>query len=515
MGKNSSEHGGCLLLLLVIFGVPLFLADKFGIPVGATATIAVFLFVAVCILMTKRLGVKTETMRGMDFIPAKAFQKRAAQLLKSDRAKPGIKIHPQITIERGAETEHISVIGTTGAGKTKGILNRIYAEAAGRGDKVILWDVKGDFTESLATKDGVQIVAPWDSRSLVWDIAADITRPDDCDMLAESAIPDGADDKEQFFRKQARAVFSALLQCLWNENRLTWGNLASCIYDQDETLALLSQYRSGQQVVSYIEREGGQSQATWTTMLDSVGKWIAKAERAWPSDGVSFRQWLTDDTGGTLILRYSPEHPALSGALCAMVTSLLIDALLTLPEDESRAVWFIMDEMANFPKVGNLKRGVTLARDRGGRFVVSAQDVTQLFPIYGKEVSKTILNQCNTQIWLRANDEENAKIASGALGNKEEKVTKTSESGKNKMDIGSFSTSQDLRTVPVVEPGEIMALKHAKNIKGGGADGFFKMSGVQAITRLEWPLVIFEKTGPSVVQASWVTEREKPIAQNV
>ncbi len=471
-----------------------------------------FLSFLVFSLFQKSTGVTKETVRGMDFIEPKAFYGLAKKLLKSKRAVAGIELHPDIIMDRAAEAEHISVIGTTGAGKTKGVLNRIYQEAAKRGDKIILWDVKGDFTEAIAGHNNVKLVAPWDSRSLNWDIAADITRSEDADMIAESAIPDGTDEKESFFRKQARAVFSAILQCLWNEDRLTWANLSDCIYDQDETLILLSQYRTGQQVMSYIEREGGQSQATWTTLLDNVGKWITKAERAWAGEGESLRSWLTSPGGGTLILRYSPEHPDLSASICAMVTSLLINALLAQKEDENRAVWFLMDEMANFPKVGNLKRGITLARDRGGRFVLSAQDVTQLFPIYGKEVTKTLINQCNTQIWLRANDEENAKLASGSLGNKEELLTKTSESQAQEMGSKkSFSTSQDLRTVAVVEPGEIMALRHAKNIPNGGAEGFFKMSGVQGVTKLVWPLTIMEKSYRTENLAEWVHEREQKI----
>lgn len=517
MARKKTDFSGLILAALALWALVAlnrYISGKLGLSSSSATLVLVGVGVALVLawvfIFGKSVGVRRKTLRGMDRVSASAFAALARKLLKGPRARAGIQIHPDFRMERGAEAEHMAVIGTTGAGKTKALINRVYLEAQGRGDKVILWDVKGDFTAALAENPDAMLVAPWDARSIAWDIGADIEKGSDCDIIAESAIPDSSDEKENFFRKQSRAVFSAILQCLWNENKLTWKELAACIADINETLSLLSMYQTGQMVISYIENQSGQTQATWTTLVDHAGKWTAKAAKAWPEPSVSLRSWLQSQGGGTLILRYSPDYPDLSASICSMVTSLLINSLLALPEDENRAVWFLLDEMANFPKVGNLKRGVTLARDRGGRFVLSAQDVTQLFPIYGKENTKTLINQCNTQVWLRANDGENAKIASESLGNKEELLIKTSESNKVGFDKeSSFSTSHDLRTVAVIEPGEFMALRHSKNIKNGGAEAFFKMSGVQKIAKLVWPLTFIPAKYKPEVTATWVNEKEE------
>lgn len=483
---------------------------------------AIITYVALIKFVKKpQLGPLRENLSGVCFVKAKQFANTAKKLLKNPRLAPGIFIHPDIQIDKDGETEHISVFGTTGAGKTKGVLNRIYHQARERGDKICLWDVKGDFTESLAGEDDIILIAPWDSRSVQWDIAADIGRATDCEIIAESAIPDDTSGRDKGpFRQHARKILSAIMQCLWNQDQLTWQNLSPFLYDKKATVELLSMYETGRQVLSYFENDTPQSQATWSTLQDHAGTWISKAAKAWPEPDFSIRNWLKESNGSTLLVRYHVEHPALSASLCTMITSLLINQVIALPEDtyHQNPIWFIMDEMMNFPKVENLKKGITLARDRGGRFVVSAQDVTQLHPIYGKETTATIINQCNTQIWLRANDEKNAKIASAALGSQEELLTKKSESTNTQSgEIGSssssVSTSEELRTVPVVHPGQIMALQHAKNIEGGGAHGFFKMSGLQLVTELIWPLVIFDKKYPSEMTAEWVTAKEQPIEE--
>lgn len=486
---------------------------------------SIWLFIAaalgglvVMVVLLKIIGksgpITKQHEKGVGRVKPKEFAKMAAALLKDKRARKGIMIHPTVPMVMDAETEHFAVIGTTGAGKTKGILNSIFKQAKDRGDKVVLWDVKGDFSECLVGDRDVMLVAPWDARSVQWDIAADIDKPSDCDMIAQSAIPDDPNDSKPF-RSHARAILSALMQCLHADGALNWADLGEFIYDKKLAIQLLSRYPVGREVLSYFQDDSPQSQATVSTLHDHAGKWIRKAGRAWPEPSFSVRKWIKDPNqkGTTLVLRYHAEYPELSGAMCAMVTSLLIQQLLAMPEDgnHENPVWFIMDEMANFPKVESLKRGITLARDRGGRFVISAQDVTQLYPVYGKELTKTLINQCNTQIWLRSNDGENAKFASDCLGTREEMLHVKGTSKSKEGSKQSESDSYNLRTVPVVMPGEIMALSHARNIKGGGAHGFIKMGGVQSVCDLVWPLTFLEKKGPAEVTADWVYARETAI----
>ena len=226
--------------------------------------------------------VNKKTKSGLIRTTAANFAKIVTRLNKKNkRFKPGIKIHPLVQLPLDAETEHICVIGSTGSGKTLGHLNSIYCEAEQRGDKIILFDVKGDFTAALAGRPEVTLMAPWDSRSANWDLQSEITQTNDCDSIAESIIPvDKKDAKNESFRQQARQVLSATLKCLYFDNSLTWENLKQCLLNRDLLVGfnseegdhvdgLLERYEVGLSAIPAItggsgDGMGGQTQANWS-----------------------------------------------------------------------------------------------------------------------------------------------------------------------------------------------------------------------------------------------------------
>jgi len=137
------------------------------------------------------------------------------------------------------------------------------------------------------------------------------------------------------------------------------------------------------------------------------------------------------------------------------------------------------------------------------------QDVTQLEHLYGVKTTRTLINQCNNQIWLRANDKENAQMAAEALGTHEVEVrcfSKPSQAGRvfhdNESKRGNDSFSVKRETV--LNPGEVMGLKHSRDVPGGGAHGYLKISGVPAITVLVWPRRPLTKRFPKIQYARWV-----------
>src|SRR5690606_4758763 len=78
----------------------------------------------------------------------------------------GLKLHPsfpfRISLDR--ETRHALLLGSIGGGKTQAALPILLA-AIERDDRVIVHDMKGDFTAGLPGDP--LIVAPWDRRSAV------------------------------------------------------------------------------------------------------------------------------------------------------------------------------------------------------------------------------------------------------------------------------------------------------------------------------------------------------------
>ncbi|EQD42012.1 type IV secretory pathway VirD4 component, partial [mine drainage metagenome] len=69
----------------------------------------------------------------------------------------GIFVHSGIRIPETLEVRSFSLVGAPGSGKTT-VLNGMVDQAVQRGDKCLLFDFKGDFTERIP--DGKKIFCP-------------------------------------------------------------------------------------------------------------------------------------------------------------------------------------------------------------------------------------------------------------------------------------------------------------------------------------------------------------------
>ena len=127
----------------------------------------------------------------------------------------GICIHPNVAISRDRETRHLLVIGSTGGGKTSIILP-IIRQAQNRGDMVVLFDNKGDFTSKLSG----MILAPWDKRCVGWDVGRDIENKQDAETLAARLVSDGGNDP--MWARGARMILVAFIVKAQREKPKVW-----------------------------------------------------------------------------------------------------------------------------------------------------------------------------------------------------------------------------------------------------------------------------------------------------
>src|SRR5262249_29172098 len=111
--------------------------------------------------------------------------------------------------------------GAIGTGKT-----RIHRELMGSicpsirrgGDRrMLIYDVKCDLLGELFTMDlhsEVLVFNPFDKRFVAWDIAADISKPEEETHFAEALIPLSNDPDKDFFPKAARTIITEVTKSL-------------------------------------------------------------------------------------------------------------------------------------------------------------------------------------------------------------------------------------------------------------------------------------------------------------
>jgi type IV secretion system protein VirD4 len=123
-------------------------------------------------------------------------------------------------------------------------------------------------------------------------------------------------------------------------------------------------------------------------------------------------------------------------------------------------VYFILDEFGNMPSIPKFDSMITVSRGRNILYELVVQSYTQLETKYGQEAAKTIIGNCNAQIFVGTDDQPTLEAFSKRCGDvqltHEETSTSTSKNEKDKDGKStSTSTSTQRTTRPLITPYEL------------------------------------------------------------
>ncbi|WP_018293727.1 type IV secretion system DNA-binding domain-containing protein [Mariprofundus ferrooxydans] len=370
----------------------------------------------------------------------KTIQKTEKQLQKAD----GIYIHPKIRIPRSRESEHIFIGGSTGAGKSQ-TLSWMIDTILQRGDKSLIFDIKGDYSSQLISPDPQErrktkrfLVAPWDTRSIQWNIAKDIQSDIDADAFAAAFIPLTGKESNPYFTQAAQDVLSGVLIYMIRRCGSTWGwqDLSTTLADPRKILSCLQSINHAAAQHIQLDESGSpspQSQGVLGSIraplksLDTIaGYWSEPA-------GIPIvSSFLKDEVKGiTLVLAARPDMQEIATPLISGLLALMMRKGLALPDSKSRRVWFIMDELGALPKISKLVDLITLGRSKGLCLIAGTQDLGRLESVYGKEQVQTISSQFGTHLIGRLGDSSTAKWAAELFGQQRIERLQISENQQN------------------------------------------------------------------------------------
>ncbi len=91
-------------------------------------------------------------------------------------------------------------------------------------------------------------------------------------------------------------------------------------------------------------------------------------------------------------------------------------AVLGLPPSPDRRIWFVLDELADLPRVDNLARLLPEGRKFGAAVVLTFQALGQMQHRYGPKIAEAMLGCCNTKLFLQTIDSETRVWASQTIG---------------------------------------------------------------------------------------------------
>ncbi|MEL6278273.1 MAG: type IV secretion system DNA-binding domain-containing protein [Pseudomonadota bacterium] len=381
--------------------------------------------------------------------------------LKRQEGEAGVFALDGLTLPRAFEPQHHLVLGASGTGKSQAIFRALEGVRA-RGQRAVVYDVNGAYIEKFYDPKRDVILNPLDARCAHWNLWAEVRDRTDYDTLAESFLPITGQEHDTFWLTASRRLFASVAKKLasgdvsfeFKANRPFFSaiNIAS----KDDLVRLVE----GTEASSLFDEDAEKMSASIRGTLAAHMKGFDLLRDDPKTDPFSIRDFVTneDHQGWLFISSRTDRLPAVRRLLTLWVDT-AVSTLLSLPENNSRRIWFVFDELPSLAKLSTLDQMLAQARKFGGCAILGLQSFPQLVETYGQRAAESIAGNCSTWLLFRANDPASAKWCSEALGKTEKEEAQEGVSvGRHEMRDGRTLQKQRVER-SVVLPAELRNLK--------------------------------------------------------
>ena len=409
----------------------------------------------------------------------------------------GIFVHPGIRIPETLEVRSFSLVGSPGSGKTT-VLNGMVDQAIQRGDRSLIFDFKGDFTERIPDRSKI-VLSPWDARAVRLALGADVSTEVQARLLSECLIPINPRDTQPMWGNASRAILRAEIHKLMAERRGTWGfdELGAALLadilcpDSDEVVqTLVKRYNpEASRIVQDLT-----SKTTLSVLIDqsaALGDTIllSRFDRELKKSGrplLSLLEYMTGKGGALpVLLPVHPDSKTLTSAFVSAVFALSSSIVTNFPDatPSARRIWFFLDEVPQAGRIPPITDFLVTARSKGCRTVLGFQTPAQVAETYGEKTLEIWDNATSVKIFLQCVSPEAKKYVSQAIGEREMLAFKKSDN------IGIAPTHTGRTTNWVDEREKLVSPDEAASLLGPGKNG---VTGIVQIAGcdpalLTWP----------------------------
>jgi type IV secretory pathway TraG/TraD family ATPase VirD4 len=335
---------------------------------------------------------------------------------KINHSKSNIPINKKLSIPFECENRHFLVIGKPGSGKTQ-LLNRAIEKITERGDKTIIYDLKGDFIAHFYNPKTDIIFNPIDKRSVGWCLFNDVSDLFSLESVCSSLVPQASSDP--FWNNAARDVlYSCLFYCLANGLK-TNADIHSITIDQTDEL--IKKFKTVEGCERGIRPLLESKMAA--SVLSTFSQYVKCFEYLKQSHGdFSIKNWISDENqkGKIFITNYTEISDTLKPILSLFI-DIAVNRVLMLPENLSRRIFVFLDEFGTLQRLNNIPNLLKLSRSYGGSAWLGVQDIGQIDAIYGRDLTKTIINSCANNFIYGVAEPQTAELLSRKIGDNETK----------------------------------------------------------------------------------------------
>ena len=357
-----------------------------------------------------------------------------------------------VTLPSGLETRHIALIGTTGGGKTTALRQQLDVIEI-RGEAALVYDTSGEFVANYYDPArGDIILDPFDQRGAFWSPFSELIHPADADRIARYLINETGDEERDIWLEASRSLVANTIRTLWSEGRGTLQALLNAL--QSMPRAELERWLANTSSARTFEKSADRATASVLFMLVKAVNMLMFLRKA-PRHGevaFSISKFFKgiDQHEGRKPWVFVPRREDWFEAvkpLMALWLECAASAMLGLSASPTRRVWFLLDELADLPRVQNLERLLPQGRKFGACGILTFQTIGQMRGHYGPDGAEALLGCCNTKLFLQMSDHASREWASATIGSVEVTIPNLAETfdPKTGKPQRTLSTTRELR----------------------------------------------------------------------
>jgi len=309
-------------------------------------------------------------------------------------------------IPRRAEGQHIELMGDTGAGKTR-LIMQLLLQIRERGHSAIVYDPACEFVQRFydAVRGDI-ILNPLDARCPYWGPSEELRRRAETKAIAASLYQPTTDKRGEFFTETPQKIFAHLL---------TFGptpqELVEWMANPDEIDRRVQNTEMATMIAKGAQQQRNGVLASLGLIADSL-RFLPRKEKS--ANHWSATEWAEQRKGWIFLTSKPSEREALR-PLHSLWIDLLVLRLLIEPKEGQHPVWFVLDELASLQRLPQLHTAITENRKSKNPIVLGFQGKAQLETIYG-HMAEVMLSQPATKIFLKTTEPKAAEWVSSAIG---------------------------------------------------------------------------------------------------
>ncbi|MFA6038168.1 MAG: type IV secretion system DNA-binding domain-containing protein [Legionellales bacterium] len=413
-----------------------------------------------------------------------------------------------IPLVKDSESQHILMVGSSGSGKTQGILELLSCLRA-QGYKVIVLDpectaVQYFYRHALhpETQDYDIIVNPMDARARPLAFWEDARNESQLEYIAAALVPEPKSGADPFWYQAARLLFLETAKVVLKERQKHTGDkpmpgmkrLLSLLTTAD--LKKLEDVLKGTIAESMVSSDAEKLALSVKSTLSAYLRCLELIEDT--DKGFSLRNWVHEETDAWLFITSRDDKHETFKPLLSVILDIVANELLTLDEDRHRKIALVIDEEASLNPSRSLQALRARGRKRGICIISAYQTLAQATALSNSAASQALSSMYGTRVYFACHDAESARQASRDLGQQELLVPNESVSMGANLIRDGVSITQQHRIVDLVMPEQVMQLK--------ARQAYLRVPGDYPITKITVPIYRLEKHTAGFIERELTTQ---------